>query len=329
MQPAIAAESQLIAQELYTFLNSIDPDAWRAELEAAARERLANISARLRAALEKTERAEEIDAGLVQLRERLATLARLVDEHRPRPDLSLTQLGEEWRAFCGRVQPGYEALATALRARQLHAPSLRPTNYKRSILHFCMGTSALLMVHHLLDRTGMIAVMAVLAGWMWSMEIGRKFLPGLNDRLMRSFGPIAHPHEWTRINSGTWYGTSLLILAIFSPVLAASTALIAIAWGDPTASLVGRRYGRVRLRTGRSLEGTLAFMAVTGVGVTLMLAAYYPALSVPHGLAIAATAAVAGAACELASGLIDDNMLVPLGTAGAVAVVCSLLGIAG
>ena len=136
---------------------------------------------------------------------------------------------------------------------------------------------------------------------------------------MRFFGPVAHAHEWHQVNSATWYATALLLMALVVPLEAAEIGVVVLALADPMAGVVGRRYGRLRLASGRSLEGALAFV-VTGAAASFawMLAAGTYAAA-PR-LALALVAGLSGAVIELGVSKVDDNLAIPLGTSLAVAV---------
>ena len=326
MAHALCLEGQRIAEELYALLTTLDPLVWRQELEAAARQRLEQLSARIRTIVDSVELPEG-DRGLAQLRERLSAVGKVADEHMARFSRSARQRRQEWRLLAQRLQAAHLGVADSLKLQDIHVAALCPTNHGRKVLHVSMGMVSLLLAQHLLDRTGMIAIMVGIAGWAWSMEYLRRDHPALNQKLMAVFGPMAHPHEWHRVNSATWYSTALLVLACFAPLMAASTALVVLAFGDPFAALIGRRFGRVQLYHGRTLEGCCAFVAAGTAATALMFAVYYPQVAPWVALTIAGTASFVGAVTELFSQKIDDNLSVPLAAAAATVVMMLVLGL--
>ena len=95
--------------------------------------------------------------------------------------------------------------------------------------------------------------------------------------------------------------------------------------GDPLAALVGRRFGRIKLLHGRSLEGTLTFF-ISGLLVSFaLLRLLHPALAMGASIAICAMASLLGALAELLSLRIDDNLSVPLAAALGGALAMTLL----
>lgn len=188
---------------------------------------------------------------------------------------------------------------------------IRAANLTRSFFHLASGLSALALLHLLPGRGWVIAASAAIAASGWTMEIARRTSPAANDRLMRLFAPVAHPHERTRINSSTWYVTALLALALLAPLRAAELGVLVLAVADPAAGMIGRRFGRTRLRDDRSLEGSLGFL-VTGF---LAAAAWLTVVhSAPLGSSalVAAVGAASGALAELFSTRLDDNFTVPV-----------------
>ena len=113
--------------------------------------------------------------------------------------------------------------------------------------------------------------------------------------------------------------TLLAIITIaFFPKWAAVLAMAYLAFGDPIASYVGVKWGKIKIPGNKSLEGSLAlfgFCSVLGSVILLSLTPI-PALTA-IGLA-SAIALVAAFAEWLPVKWIDDNMRIPLiaGAAG-------------
>lgn len=200
----------------------------------------------------------------------------------------------------------------------MHSPTLRPANTNRSLMHIVSGVGVLGLIHVVSDPVlKIIAVaFAILA---WGLELGRRVSPDMNRFLMWLFGPVAHAHEARTINSSTWYTTALLALALAGSTLWASVGVAVLGIGDPTAALVGRKYGTHRLVSGRSLEGSLAFVASGALASYLTLRLFYAEVLLIPALAYSLVGAICGAIAELCSEKIDDNLLIPLAAAGGAA----------
>ena len=139
---AVSTEAELLARELFTLLEAIDPSRWRDELEPSLRARTDALATRLKALLDSEALSEE--PRYLPLRKPLTSLDTLIGDVLPIPGDRPTRARSEWDAFRQKLQPAYEELAAALRglneslsAAQL--PSLRPTNYARNLLHMASG----------------------------------------------------------------------------------------------------------------------------------------------------------------------------------------------
>ncbi len=220
--------------------------------------------------------------------------------------------------------------AHGLAAPGLAAPDLavamprRPTNVARSFFHVASGALSLALIQLLPGRGWLVGASAAFAIAAWSMELGRRQSPAMNERLMRFFGPVAHVHERHEVNSSTWYVTALLLLALFAPMPAAAVGVVVLAVGDPFAALIGRRFGRRRFASGRSLEGAAAFLA-SGLGVAWVSLSTLYGLPGHVALLVALAGAAAGAVAELVSSRLDDNFTIPVASAATAAGALALL----
>jgi dolichol kinase len=318
---ALADESGRLVLELHRALSDIDPARWHAGAAEALRVRLDELRSRAAklTAARWPERDARLPASLGELHQRLAEL--------PDAESTMASAQARWMAFKASMVPSYEALESALRAYEIHVPSLRPTNYRRNLTHVLSALGAIVILWAVPSPVWAIAVALPFCALGWSLELSRRQSPRVNAVLMRMLGPIAHPHEHRRVNSATWYTTALAILSLFEVPLPAGIALAVLGFGDPAAALVGRRFGRVTIRHGRTLEGTLAFVAAGAVAG--LAAAWLFAPTLPFGtLALLALAgALAGAVAELVSLRVDDNLSIPLVSAAAAGLAAAALGV--
>lgn len=318
MSHTLTIEGRDVALELHRLLREFDPAAFRDELSAGLRERLDALSARLRTLLDEG----PADRGLQGLYDRLAEVKRSLDEQAGR----LAVRGRNWRSAHRQLQMAYQHLAEGLRRYEVHVPALRPTNYLRNVFHAAGGLAAVALVEFVLTPASMLWVAAAFCAYAWSMEAARRLIPGVNDRLMKLYGKVAHPHEWHRVNSATWFTTALLLLALTGRPMLAAIACAVLGLADPAAALVGRRYGRTRLVNGRSLEGSLAFFVV-GFAASLAITAGLHGFGLGVAAIGAAGAAAVAALVELFSRRIDDNLTIPLAAAAGAWVALALAGV--
>ncbi len=324
MPNTLSIESNNLALELHSLLKSTDPVRWRQDMAASASRKLNHIRTKLHKILNSYDVPAE-DRRLSGLYEGLQSLARQLEEMKPRADASAVRMREEWSLFQRRLQPAYGSLAANLERLALPVPALRPTNYGRNAFHIASGLGTLSMVQFVLNPTGLILVGCGFALFCWLMEALRVRYDGVTRFFMIFMGKIAHPHEHHRVNSSTWYATAMGVLALSTTPIAISVGVIVLALADPAAAMVGRRFGRVSLRSGRTLEGSLAFFVVGALAAAAVLVVFYPTLGLMTVLLSSLTASLFGALTELYSGRLDDNFTIPLGSALGAALIFSLM----
>jgi dolichol kinase len=307
--PTLAATGEL-AHELFDLLRDTDPTRWSDSVAQRARERWTRIRSkieRLSVGFEQRARSR-LDDALVHL----AALARESDvaEDHASPK-------SHWMELRARLMPAYERLAGELRARAVRVPTLRPTNGYRIAFHVTSAFGALILLEVVLSKRGTIWATGAFAGTCWLLETTRALSLRWNDVLMRVkfFQLIIHPHERHKVNSATWYGTALLMLALLSPPLCSATALAVLGVGDPVAGLVGRRWGKHPVGAGRTLEGSLAFVLAGWLAAFGVLAVWHRVGAWPLLAVVALVSAIAGGVAEAASQRVDDNLSVPLAAA--------------
>ena len=325
MTPALATDSQVLAEDVYALLRQLDPARWRDDAESAVRERVVRIRARIAGVVAAVE-ADPSNSAYGAVSVHMAEMDRLMDGSLPARGLAGRRLRVAWNDFRLEVQPVYEELAASLRPLDIHVPSLRPTNYARNAYHVLSGFFAIWLIEWVLPPDWLLPVAGGCAALAWAFEIGRRRSSWFNSLLMAAFRPFAHPHEAWRINSATWFTSSLVLLAMTGRPVVASAALVVLALADPAAALVGRRFGTIKLVNGRSLQGTLTFFIVGAAAALALLSWRYPELGPVPVLGMAVAGSAAGAIAELFARRVDDNLAIPVTVAGASIVVLALTG---
>ena len=303
MSPALAIDSQRIGLQLHALLQEVDPARWQQEAAEAAQNQLDAM----RMALQ-----EVTLSGAAALEAHLTQLRAVVEAYAAPPDDM--DVSARWQAFRDQAEPVYGELSQALRAYDIHLPMLRPTNYLRNVQHIGSAVGILLLLHYVLPSAGW---RVGLAGGAFALavflETGRRLFPSMNRFLMSILGRIAHPHEAHRVNSSSWFITALFVLSFFDLVYGTvGVAILGLA--DPAAAVIGRRFGRVNLVHGRTLEGTLTFWAV-GTAVSALCLMLWFDYGTSQVFWMASAAAGLAAIVELFSRRIDDNLAIPVAAA--------------
>lgn len=298
-------EDRDLALQLHKVLSEIDPARWRDEMAAVLKPRLTELQQRF------------------EKREHHAALADTLKTEVPK----LGTRGQ-WLAFKKQLQPAYIELAKRLKAESIHVPSLRPTNYARNVFHVLTAVTVVALLEFMNNPALVLMIAAFAAAAAWSTELARRLSPRVNVLVMKLFNPVAHPHEVQRVNSATWYTTALLLLAATQSTLLCVTGVVVLGIGDPIAALVGRRFGRIKLLHGRSLEGTVAFAISATIATFGAFLIFHSSMGLSMALLLAAAASIAGALAELFSLRVDDNFSIPLSAAAGVVVMTTLLQVA-
>jgi len=213
------------------------------------------------------------------------------------------------------LQDAHDVLRAQVTAWGVDLSRHRPANRARAAMHVTTAIVCLLLVEYALSPVAMIVVAAIGAACCWGMEIGRIYSKRLNLFLLRFMSAVSHPHERREVNSATWYTTALLLLALLFAPRFCTVALVVMGLADPAAAFVGRRWGRIRLVNGRSLEGSFTFLLVGAAAALAALSIWHQELSLGFAVWIALGAAFLAAVTELLSRYVDDNLSVPLAAA--------------
>jgi dolichol kinase len=178
-----------------------------------------------------------------------------------------------------------------------------------SSLRTAVHASALLVpfIAELTSKSTVITVLAATTVFYILSELLR--LRAKNVPLMTRFTlAMSRENEATRLVTAPIYlavGVILSLVAFPKNIAYASITIVAV--GDPLASYVGRKLGGIRVRQ-KTLEGFTA-----GLIISFAAALFW----VPPHLAVAGSAT--GMLLELL-GIIDDNLLIPVGAASAMLV---------
>lgn len=317
MTAAIVPIHHALAMDMYGLLRELDPNHWTNGEDGPFHARLNELRDRLVEVMQSLDSQESAPA-IAAVRSRLAEMRQAMESHAPNPDV----MGA-WEEFRSSMVPVYERYAASLRHLDIHVPSLRPTNYARNVYHVSNALFAMICLR-IISELHVFYIATFMMSLAWTLEVGRRVLPGLNDFLMQLLGRLAHPHEAWRVNSATWFCTACFILTCTSNLPVASVGLVVLGFADPAAAILGRRYGRHTLVNGRTLEGTGAFIAVGTVAAFLWLSIAW-SFPLTTALLMAFVGATAGGIAELFSRRIDDNLSIPIATAGAVLLLQTVL----
>jgi phytol kinase len=175
-------------------------------------------------------------------------------------------------------------------------------------LVFGIGIAALVLV---LDRNTAIATLA--AGLLFGAVLVDLVLRGCTLPGISWLLSCVDRSDPLPGRGALFFVVSALSCVILFPAHVVVPALVALAVLDSVATLAGTRFGRRRFANGKSLEGSMAGIAVT---IPVLL----PLLSLPGAVLVSFLAGI----IELVSP-VDDNLLIPIIVCAALSLVPALV----
>jgi len=184
-----------------------------------------------------------------------------------------------------------------------------------------VGGGALIAVLALfMSKVTLLILLAIAAAILVTWEIARFISPSARQWTNSHLGGMLKKDEGFRFTGSTYLLlSSLVVLSSFEKYVAITSVLF-VSIGDFAAQVVGEKYGSLRL-SGKSLEGSLACLLsciLIGIGMTRV----NPILS----LSTAAAGATAAAVVEFLPVPLDDNLTIPLISAGVMTVTAQYIG---
>lgn len=138
------------------------------------------------------------------------------------------------------------------------------------------------------------------------IELARSLSPGINALFVRTVGSMLRYRERQALTGATTMAIGFVATAFTVPPNLAAAAILMAGTGDAAGALVGRRFGKLRFRSGKSLEGSIACFGAAG-GAALLLPGITPTMAL--------AAALVTTTLELVITSFDDNLILPLAAA--------------
>ena len=148
-----------------------------------------------------------------------------------------------------------------------------------------------------------IITVGVLLAIALGIELLKVFLPAFRVIFMRIFSPMLRSQEQRGGLTGATYYLigSFLCILLFDKTLAI-VCLCFLTLGDLFAALIGKQWGRIKLFSRKSLEGSLACFIVCAAAALLI--GLHPVVAI--------AGALVATLIELLPTGVDDNVTIPL-----------------
>lgn len=184
----------------------------------------------------------------------------------------------------------------------------------RRIFHFSMGLIAGMIYKHFLTHAQAVHILGIATCVFYILEQIRINYP--ENRLMKLGSRyLLRAEEQLKESASMPYLMGLLLTILTFPKTITLVAVFTLAVCDPLSAIIGIRFGKTKLKDNRSLEGTLAFLIAT-LAIHLMVLLSVYEFNVRIALVTIFSSLVV-TAVDFMDFKIDDNLTIPLSTAGA------------
>ena len=189
----------------------------------------------------------------------------------------------------------------------------------RKFYHLAGGLG-LLSFYYLLGRDRALLFYAVLFVAVLSLDIVRLKTPGVNRFIFTNFRGFIRSNEEHKLTGTVPYVLGVGATLYLYRTDLATLAICFLVFGDVAATAIGERYGKTKIGN-KSLEGSIAFVvSAVSAGLLFSLAGF----PVMHGLMLAGAFIAAGV--ELLPLPVNDNLLIPVVSGGAMSLIVRMTG---
>lgn len=190
---------------------------------------------------------------------------------------------------------------------------LRLSEYSEDILNkpirylwHLLGGLLLPAIYYFTDKKISLIVFGIFFTLFFLADFIRLHYPRLNEWVFRHVKTIIKEEERNRFSGNPYYISGAFLSVLLFEKGIAIASLCFVACGDLAASIIGKRYGRIKIR-GKSLEGGLgSLIACFLIGIILLV------LKLKLSFGILLIGALTASIVELFSPGRRDNLTVPL-----------------
>lgn len=205
-------------------------------------------------------------------------------------------------------------------------PSRNSYQLARRILHIATGSTIALFYAIAFSHAQMIHILGTIACALYLAEQIRINYPETSAKLMPLSKFIMRAEEQLQESAMVPYMFGVLLTIITFPKLAAIVGIFTLAISDPLSALVGIRFGKTRIVSHKSLEGSAAFFISCFILCNSILIIGLGKIS-SEIFAVSTLTALVVSAFEMIPIKIDDNLTIPLFTGPTFWIICWLFGL--
>ena len=176
----------------------------------------------------------------------------------------------------------------------------------RKIYHL-LGGLFIIAAYIFLGRTRGLPALAALTAVATATDISRFIFPKFNDFIFRHCRAFIRDSEKRTITGTPWYLMGMLGAFFLYSLPVAVCAVIFLACGDVSATIVGERWGKTKISGVKSLQGTIAFFAASLIAGSIA-GVYWQGLP----LYVVAAGALTASVVEILPVKFNDNLTIPI-----------------
>ncbi|MCF8058354.1 MAG: SEC59/DGK1/VTE5 family protein [Bacteriovoracaceae bacterium] len=197
----------------------------------------------------------------------------------------------------------------------------------RRLFHCGMGISLGLVYQFLLTHSRAIYILGFCACVVYILEQIRINYPELAGKVKIINKYLFRAEEQLKESAGVPYVMGILLTLISFPKVVALVAIYTLAVADPMSAIIGIKYGKTKVVPHKSLEGSLAFFISTFIITFLVFFWWTSFLQIMIGpvFLLSFLVALIASLFEMIPLRLDDNLTIPLFTAGLTLLLCSML----
>jgi len=196
----------------------------------------------------------------------------------------------------------------------------------RKFYHFIMGAMCFTLYGLVLSEKAAMWLLAGVGGLFIAIDLLRLRWSWLQTTMLRLVGNLMRREELHGLTANSWYVLGMLGSGLLFPKAYALCGLAFLAVGDPVAAIVGTRWGRVPLRSGKSIEGSVANFVVSAIAA-FAISRFLLQMPPADALLVAVLGGATSAVAEAAPWPVNDNLAIPITSAALLWLVLNIVGV--
>jgi dolichol kinase len=202
-------------------------------------------------------------------------------------------------------------------------PTRKNMQITRRLFHMANGSVIATLYLISLGHQQMIHLLGTIACLVYVSEQLRITYPEMAAKFIPITKFIMRAEEQLKESAMIPYLIAVLLTIITFPKVVAIVAVYTLALADPMSAIIGIRYGKRRIVSHKSLEGSLAFFITTLTISLTVLIGFFPQM-LGTNILVSIILAFSVSAFEMLPIKLDDNLTIPLFTSFALWALCKI-----